>query len=149
VPNFQTTRRVKHSARQMFDLVADVEKYPRFVPLCESLAVRSRVAEAGREVLIAVMSVAYRFLRETFTSRVITDRNALTIQAEYLDGPFHHLDNIWRFEPVSDKECVVHFSIDYEFRSRALAAVMGVVFDSAFRRFTDAFEKRADEVYGT
>jgi coenzyme Q-binding protein COQ10 len=133
----------------MFDLVADVERYPRFVPLCDRLVIRSRTKEGNQEILIATMTVAYRFLHESFTSRVVLDRKALTIRAQYLDGPFRHLDNLWQFEPVGEKETIVRFTIDYEFRSRTLSALMGGIFDRAFRRFAEAFESRADEVYGT
>jgi coenzyme Q-binding protein COQ10 len=133
----------------MFDLVADVERYPRFVPLCDRLVVRSRTTEGDREILVATMTVSYRFLHESFTSRVVLDRKALTIRAQYLDGPFQHLDNLWQFEPSGEKDSIVRFTIDYEFRSRTLSALMGGIFDRAFRRFAEAFESRADEVYGT
>jgi coenzyme Q-binding protein COQ10 len=79
---------------------------------------------------------------------VTLDRPGLRISAAYLDGPFRHLDNRWSFVPVSDDESIIRFSIDYEFRSRALGAVMGTVFDRAFRKFAEAFEARADEIYG-
>ena len=148
MPSFSTERRVRHSAAEMFDLVADVESYPQFVPLCQRLSVRGRTEEAGREVLIADMTIAYKVIRETFTTRVTLDRNALTIRAEYLDGPFHHLDNRWRFEPAGEAETRIHFSIDYAFRSRSLSMLMGAVFDKAFRKFAGAFEERADKVYG-
>ena len=147
MPSITTARRVRHSAAEMFELVADVERYPRFVPLCDRLVVRSRIREGDREILIATMTVAYRFLHETFTSRVTLDRNAMTIRAQYLDGPFRHLDNLWRFEPFGEKESLVRFTIDYEFRSRTLSALMGGIFDRAFHRFAEAFEARADEVY--
>jgi coenzyme Q-binding protein COQ10 len=133
----------------MFDLVADVERYPRFVPLCDRLVIRSRTKEGDREILVASMTIAYRFLHESFTSRVMLDRKALTIRAQYLDGPFRHLDNLWQFEPAGENETIVRFTIDYEFRSRTLSALMGGVFDRAFRRFAEAFETRANEVYGT
>jgi coenzyme Q-binding protein COQ10 len=132
----------------MFDLVADVERYPRFVPLCDRLVVHSRETEGDKEILIATMTVSYRFLHESFTSRVTLDRKAMTIRAQYLDGPFRHLDNIWSFEEIGPHESKVRFTIDYEFRSRTLSALMGAVFDRAFRRFAEAFETRADEVYG-
>ena len=149
MPQFTTTRRVRHSATDMFDLVADVESYPEFLPLCESLVVHSRRKDAEREVLVATMTVAYKFLRESFTTKVVLDRAALTIRAEYLDGPFSYLENDWRFEPHGRGDCIVHFAIDYAFRSTALGLLMGAVFDRAFRKFTEAFEKRADAVYGT
>lgn len=148
MPSFTTERRVGHTAEEMFALVSDVEKYPLFVPLCERLVIRGRKPDGDREVLIADMTVAYKFIRETFTTKVVLDRKAGTIRAEYLDGPFKHLDNVWTFKAVDGGHSTVHFAIDYEFRSRTLSALMGTVFDKAFRKFADAFEKRADAVYG-
>lgn len=149
MPSFDTTRRVKHSAQNMFDLVADVKSYPRFVPLCRALSIRRRdTLPDGREVLIAEMTVAYKFIKESFTSRVILDAENNTIEVSYLDGPFKEMHNVWTFAPLGEHECDVKFFIRYEFASRSLAAVMGAVFDSAFRRFASAFEERADKVYG-
>ncbi|WP_181702825.1 type II toxin-antitoxin system RatA family toxin [Chthonobacter albigriseus] len=149
MPHFETTRRVRHSAAEMFDLVADVDKYPRFVPLCDSLVVRARrPLDDGREVLVADMTVAYAMFRETFTSKVTLDRANLKILVEYLDGPFRHLENVWSFRPIDDTHCDVGFSITYEFKSRTLGALMGAMFDKAFRKFSEAFEARADAVYG-
>ncbi len=147
MPKFATERRVRHSADQMFDLVADVERYPNFVPLCERLILRGRARDGDKEVLVADMTIAYGLIRETFTSRVVVDRPALQISAAYLEGPFRHLDNRWTFKPISDTASLVQFAIDYEFRSRTLGALMGAVFDRAFRKFSEAFEARADEVY--
>ncbi|MEM6762867.1 MAG: type II toxin-antitoxin system RatA family toxin [Pseudomonadota bacterium] len=149
MPQFETTRRVKHSASDMFDLVADVKSYPRFVPLCRSLTVRRRdTLPDGREVLVARMTVAYKFIRESFTSRVVLDRANNIIDVEYLDGPFQEMKNRWSFSVVSERTTDVNFDIRYEFKSRTLATVMGSVFDRAFRRFASAFEERADKVYG-
>jgi coenzyme Q-binding protein COQ10 len=132
----------------MFDLVADVERYPDFVPLCRELKVRQRsTARAGVEIVIADMTVAYKFVRESFRSRVTIDKPNLQILVEYLEGPFSHLDNRWGFRPTGARSCEVEFFIAYEFRSRALGLLMGSVFDAAFRRFAAAFERRADEVY--
>jgi coenzyme Q-binding protein COQ10 len=149
MPVFKSERLVRHRPEQMFDLVADVEKYPLFVPLCEALKVRRRVnaGDDGVEILIADMTVAYKVLRETFTSRVTLDRPRLHIIAEYIDGPFSRLENHWHFTGTGEGT-VVSFSIDYEFKSRTLALVMGAVFDAAFRRFAEAFERRAEAVYG-
>jgi coenzyme Q-binding protein COQ10 len=150
MPQFSTTRRVRHSATDMFDLVADVEHYPEFVPLCQSLAVRKRTPEGGgREVIVADMTVAYKLVRETFASRVTLDRQKLEILVEYLEGPFRKMNNRWTFRPQGECTCEVEFFIIYEFRSRTLGLLMGAVFDAAFRRFAVAFERRADEVYGT
>jgi len=140
---------VNHSAPQMFDLVADVERYPEFVPLCQSLKVRQRNAGPnGTEVVIADMTVSFKLVRETFTSRVTLDRPNLNILVEYLRGPFSKLENRWTFEPKSDNSCEVGFYIAYEFKSRMLAMLMGTMFDTAFQRFASAFEKRADKIYG-
>ncbi|MEX0752614.1 MAG: type II toxin-antitoxin system RatA family toxin [Xanthobacteraceae bacterium] len=149
MPQFSTKRRVRHAAGEMFELVADVERYPQFVPLCRALRVKSRAAkEEGAEVLVADMTVAYKLIRETFTSRVTLDRPNLQIMVEYLNGPFSRMQNRWSFQPLGENECEVEFFIDYEFRSRVLAALMGAMFDAAFRKFAIAFERRADEVYG-
>ena len=148
MPSFRNTRRVRHSAVDMFDLVADVEKYPEFVPLCQSLRVRRRVASGdGVDILVADMTVAYKVFRESFTSRVALDRPRLAITVEYLDGPFSRLENRWNFKPAGEAASDVEFFISYEFRSRTLGLLMGAMFDAAFRRFAEAFEKRADEVY--
>ena len=147
MPKFQTSRRVSHSAANMFALVADVERYPEFVPLCESLRVVSRRPEGGREIVTAAMTVAYKLLRETFTSRVVLEPEARQITVNYIDGPFRYLDNRWRFEETATGSNV-HFFIDYEFKSRILGAVMGSMFDRAFRMFSEAFETRATKIYG-
>ena len=149
MPQFSTKRRVRHAATEMFDLVADVERYPEFVPLCRALKVKSRTKkDDGVEVLVADMTVAYKLIHETFTSRVTLDRPRLQILVEYLSGPFCRLQNRWAFRAVEEHTCDVEFFIEYEFRSRVLAALMGAMFDAAFRRFAQAFEKRADEIYG-
>jgi len=149
VPRFANKRRVRHPAAQMFDLVADVEHYPEFVPLCSALKVRTRsISDEGVEVIVADMTVAYKMVHETFTSRVTLDRAQRKILVEYLKGPFSHLENRWTFEPHGEGACDVGFFIAYEFKSRMLAVLMGAMFDAAFHRFAAAFEKRADEVYG-
>ncbi|GAA3856480.1 type II toxin-antitoxin system RatA family toxin [[Pseudomonas] carboxydohydrogena] len=149
MPQFSNKRRVRHSASQMFDLVADVERYPQFVPLCQSLKVRQRTQNPdGTETIVADMGVSFQLVRENFTSRVTLDRANLKIMVEYLKGPFSRLQNRWTFEPKSEDACDVNFFIAYEFRSRMLAVLMGAMFDAAFQKFASAFEKRADAVYG-
>ncbi|MBA4224020.1 MAG: ubiquinone-binding protein [Methylobacterium sp.] len=148
MPMFNNTRRVKHSPEEMFALVADVEKYPQFLPLCEGLTVRRRTPrEGGGEVLLADMTVGYKAIRETFTSRVTLDPANLKIVVEYVDGPFRYLENRWSFKP-RDSGSEVGFFISYEFASRMLGLLMGAMFDKAFRKFAEAFEKRADAIYG-
>lgn len=149
MPSFENTHRVRHSAEDMFDLVANVEQYPQFVPLCQALRVRGRKQiDGNRELLIADMTVAYKVFKETFASRVTLDREANTILVEYLDGPFRHLENTWSFKAVNETECDVGFYINYEFKSRTLGTLMGAMFDRAFRKFSVAFETRADKIYG-
>lgn len=148
MPTIRTTRTVRHAPERMFDLVADVERYPEFVPLCEKLAVRSRSnTPDGDTVIVATMTVAYKVFRESFTSRVVLKRRARQIDVTYLDGPFKFLENRWNFEPVAES-CKVEFYLHYELRSRTLALVMGAVFDKVFGRFAQAFEARADALYG-
>ena len=148
MPTFETVRHVTHSPERMFDLVADVEAYPQFVPLCQSLRIRRRSTRAdGAEVIVAEMEVGYKKIRERFSSRVTLNRAAKKIEVEYIDGPFSHLENLWRFSPTEDGRCRVEFFIAYEFRSRALAGLMGSMFDAAFRKFSSAFETRADDIF--
>jgi coenzyme Q-binding protein COQ10 len=150
MPKFSSKRRVRHTAPQMFDLVADVERYPEFVPLCQSLKIRQRTPQPdGTEIVVADMTVSFKLVRESFTSRVTLDRPNLKIRVEYLKGPFSNLENRWSFEAKSDIECDVGFYLAYEFKSRVLALLMGTMFDAAFARFAAAFERRADVVYGT
>ena len=148
MPQFQTTRRVAHSAEEMFALVADIERYPEFVPLCDSLRVIGRKPDGARETVTASMTVAYKLLSESFTSRILLDPEARQIRVNYIDGPFRYLENVWSFRPLGERSCEVGFSLTYEFKSRMLQMVMGAMFDRAFRKFADAFEARADVVYG-
>jgi coenzyme Q-binding protein COQ10 len=147
MPTFRSTRQVRHSAAQMFALVADVERYPEFVPLCESLRIVRRAQSGeGIETIVAAMSVGYKAIRESFTSRVELDHPRLRIDVEYVDGPFKYLENRWTFRDTPDGS-EVGFYINYEFKSFALGLLMGAVFDKAFRKFAEAFEERADFVY--
>jgi coenzyme Q-binding protein COQ10 len=112
------------------------------------LRVRSRTPKGDTNVIVAVMTVAYKVISQTFTSRVTLDKPNLVILVEYLDGPFSRLQNRWTFRPTGDNACEVEFFIEYEFKSRTLAMLMGAMFDTAFRKFAVAFEQRADAVYG-
>ena len=157
MPRFSNRRRVLHRADQMFDLVADIERYPEFVPLCHAMRITKRTHLPDREIVVAEMQVAYKLIREKFTSRVTLLRSERTILVEYLDGPFRRMENRWTFRPLDDRTgrgpeavpaCEIAFFISYEFRSRTLGLLMGAVFDTAFRRFASAFESRADAVFG-
>lgn len=148
MPSFRTQRIVKHPPRAMFELVSDVERYPEFLPLCEKLVVHSRAQkEDGLEEIVASMTVGYGRICESFTTRVRLDRERHRILVNYVDGPFRHLENTWAFHSHPEG-CRVDFAIAYEFRSMALGMVMGALFDRTFRRFAEAFEARADALYG-
>ncbi|AXV15649.1 ubiquinone-binding protein [Neorhizobium sp. SOG26] len=150
MPKFEIRRPVKHSAEKMYALVADIERYPQFLPLCDALSVRSRKERDGKTLLLADMTVGYKAIRETFTTQVLLNPAEQAIDVKYIEGPFKYLDNRWRFEPAADGSsdaCVVHFYIDYEFKSMILGALMGSMFDRAFRMFAEAFEARADKIY--
>jgi coenzyme Q-binding protein COQ10 len=148
LPTFETTRRVPFTAEQMFAVVADVERYPQFVPLCEALIVRQREQSGDDTILTASMSVGYRAIRETFTSRVTLMPQRRAIDVAKVDGPFARLTNRWQFRDVPGG-CEVDFHIDYAFASRTLALLMGAVFDKAVRKYTEAFEARARALYGS
>ncbi|NKN37748.1 type II toxin-antitoxin system RatA family toxin [Agrobacterium sp. a22-2] len=147
MPQFETRRPVKHSPERMYDLVADIERYPQFLPLCEALVVRSRKERDGKVLMVADMTVGYKAIRETFTTQVLLNAAERAIDVKYIDGPFRYLENRWRFEPAGEGGCSVHFFIDYEFKNRLLGALMGSMFDRAFRMFSEAFEARADKIY--
>jgi len=144
---FETTRRVPFTPSEMFAVVADIESYPLFLPLCESLTITSRTETGADTVLVATMAVGYRSIRELLTTRVTLSPAQLTILVDYIEGPFRHLENRWRFVPVPGG-ADVGFSIEYEFRSVMLRLLMGAVFDKAVRHYAEAFEARARLLYG-
>jgi coenzyme Q-binding protein COQ10 len=135
----------------MFDLVADVERYPEFLPLCEALTVKKRGRVGDNAAMICEMTVGYHALRESFTSRVVLDVPGLTVHAgsvpEHPSGPFRRVENRWSFRPAPGG-CDIEFFIAYEFKSMMLAMLVGSLFDRVFRRYTQAFEERARAVYG-
>jgi coenzyme Q-binding protein COQ10 len=145
---YETRHPVAHSAEEMFALVARVEDYPKFLPLCEELTVKRREQmHDGKEMLIATMTVGYGMISESFTTKVHLDPPARTILVEYLDGPFTFLENRWHFQPAGQGACEVEFYIAYAFRSRLFERLVGGLFAKAVERYTSAFEARADVVY--
>lgn len=148
MPSFTTNRHVAHSAEDMFSLVADIERYPEFVPMCEALRVRRR-SEGDDDTthLLAEMSIGYKLIHETFTCKVDLDRPGLTIRTQYVDGPFKFLENRWIFKDAPQGGSNVEFYINYEFKSRTFALLAGAVFDTVFRKMAEAFETRADAIY--
>ncbi|MEM9332303.1 MAG: type II toxin-antitoxin system RatA family toxin [Pseudomonadota bacterium] len=148
MPKLDKVHTVQHQAKDMFELVCDVEKYPQFVPLVASLVVKSKKEKADKTLMLADMTMAYKMLSETFTTQVLIDPQNLKIDVKYIDGPFKHLDNHWRFTDLPDGSCEIGFMVDYELKNKMLALAAGAVFEMAFSRFVDAFENRANEIYG-
>ena len=144
MPTHAEQRRLPHSAEQLFDLVADVERYPEFLPWC----VAARVNERKGDVLHADLVIGFKMFREKFTSKVTLSRPD-RIDVEYSRGPFRYLNNHWIFIPDGDSACVIDFYVDFEFRSRLVQRLIATVFNEAVRRMVRAFEVRADEIYGT
>lgn len=137
-------RVLPHRPAQLFDLVADVEKYPEFLPWCIGVRVRER----GHTMLTADLIIGFKGIRERFTSRVTLDRPGMRIDVAYLDGPFKYLNNHWIFNEAPDGGCEIDFFVDFEFRSRILQKLIGVLFNEAVRRMVGAFETRANTLYG-
>lgn len=150
MPQFQSTRHVAHSAQDMFDLVADVERYAEFLPYCLSCSVlRRTTAPDGRLILLAQMTVGYGPVRESFVSRVMPDAEQMRILVQYVDGPFKKLENRWAFRSTGDAACDVDFYIDYTFKSRAFEILAGSIFDRLFRKMSEAFVERANTLAQT
>lgn len=148
MPRLHQTRDVPYKADDMFALVAGIEKYPEFLPWCTGARIRKRERDGGAEVVVADLIVSYKVFREQFTSRVVLDSAARRIDVHYVRGPFKHLANEWKFEPLADGGSRIHFFIDFEFRSVTLQKLMNSVFGKAFARVMQAFIDRADALYG-
>jgi coenzyme Q-binding protein COQ10 len=149
MPTHKERKWVHHSADQMLDLVVSVDQYPEFLPWCTDARITSKEVEGEKEVIVADLDVAFTIFRETFSSRVNTDRGARRIDIDYLNGPFCHLANHWIFEQNEDGTCTIDFFIEFEFRSRALKIAVSAIFHEAARRMVNAFAARADALYGT
>ncbi|MCY4461454.1 MAG: type II toxin-antitoxin system RatA family toxin [Albidovulum sp.] len=147
MPKFEEHKKLPYSAEQVFNLVADVEAYPEFLPWCSGLAVKGRTASGGEELLIAEMTISFKIYRESFLSRVNLSRDRRTIAVEYLDGPFKFMNCRWEFSDLQNG-CDVFFSAEFEFRSKVLSSLIGTLFTQAVQRIVRAFEERARFVYG-
>ena len=143
MPGSRETRRLPYSCEQMFDLVADVGRYGEFLPW----VVATRVRSDSEHEMTADMLVGFKAIREKFTSRVTKDRPN-RIDVHYMDGPLRDLDNSWVFRPTEDGGCEIDFCVQFTFRNAVFEALAGQYFDRAFRKMVEAFEKRADELYG-
>ena len=137
-------RVLHHSPEQLFGLVADIERYPEFLPWCIGARIRSR----RENVVVADLVIGFKGIRERFTSEVTLNRPAMRIDVAYRDGPFRYLNNHWIFNALPDGGCEIDFFVDFEFRSRLLQKIIGLLFNEAVRRMVAAFEARADQLYG-
>ncbi|MGB8623358.1 MAG: type II toxin-antitoxin system RatA family toxin [Paracoccaceae bacterium] len=148
MPTHSETRKLPYSAAQMYDLVADVASYPKFLPWTAAARIRSRKPIEGGEVMEADLVISFKVFRERFGSRVTLWPEEGRIDTEYLDGPFKYMKSQWGFHDVEDGGCEVSFFVDFEFKNRMLQRVIGVVFNEAMQRIVRAFEARAAELYG-
>ena len=143
MPTHAEKKLLPYTQAQLFDLVADIERYPEFLPWC----VGARIRERTETTIVADLMIGFRMVRERFTSRVTLDPPR-RIDVSYADGPFKYLDNHWIFEPQPDGGTVLDFYVDFEFRSRFLQKMIGMLFNEAVRRMVGAFETRAGRLYG-
>jgi coenzyme Q-binding protein COQ10 len=148
MPTHSETKRLPYTARQMYDLVADVGSYPKFLPWNSAARIRSRTPIAGGgEVMEADLVISFKVFRERFGSRVTLWPEQMKIDTEYLDGPFRHMRSNWVFRDIPGG-CEVDFHVDFEFRNAILQGIIGVVFNDAMQRIVRAFERRAADLYG-
>jgi len=152
MPRHAENRKLPYSAQQIYDLVADVARYPEFLPWTAAARIRSRAPLAGRsagaEVMEADLVISFKVFRERFGSRVTLLPAEGRIETEYLDGPFRFLHSHWEVEDRPEGGCDVRFFVEFEFRNALLQKIIGVVFDEAMRRVVGAFERRAEALYG-
>ncbi|MDA9278573.1 type II toxin-antitoxin system RatA family toxin [Amylibacter sp.] len=146
MPTHTEKRIMPYTAKQMYDLVADVETYPDFLPWCAATRIRKVTKGSHKTIIEADLIIAFKVFRERFGSRVTLKAEKFSIDVEYLDGPFKYLNNHWIFRDV-DGGCEADFFVDFEFKSRVLQAFIGVVFNEAMQRIVKAFEMRADDLY--
>ncbi len=144
MPSIRETRKLPYSAEQMFDLVADVDKYPAFLPW----VVATRVRDDNETEMTADMLVGFKALREKFTSKVVKERPH-SINVHYIDGPLRDLDNNWTFRDIGDGACEIEFCVDFAFKNLMFETLAGQYIDRAFRKMVAAFETRAGELYGS
>ncbi|NEY88904.1 type II toxin-antitoxin system RatA family toxin [Tabrizicola oligotrophica] len=141
------TKVLPYQARQMFDLVADVARYPEFLPWTAAARVRSVRPVPGGEEMLADLVISFKVFRERFGSRVTLLRDESRILTEYIDGPFKHLKSVWSFADRPEGGCEVAFEVDFEFKNAILAGIIGLVFHEAMARVVRAFEARAEALY--
>ncbi len=142
MPTHAERRHLPYSSRQLYDLVADIERYPEFLPWC----VAARIRRRDGNVLLADLVIGFKMIRERYTSRVTLNEGRIDVV--YAEGPFKHLNNHWVFEPAEDGGTMIDFFVDFEFRSKVLQTLIGALFNEAVGLMVGAFEKRARQLYG-
>ena len=147
MPTHSETRKLPYSAKQMYDLVADVGSYPQFLPWTAAARIKSTTDKGDHTIMDADLVISFKVFRERFTSRVVLWPEAMKIDTEYLDGPFKYMKSNWAFRDV-DSGCEIEFFVDFEFKNAILQKIIGVVFNEAMQRVVKAFEKRAQALYG-
>lgn len=143
MPTHAEKRFLPYTPEQMYDLVAEVDKYPEFLPWCKA----ARITKRDGNVFFADLVIAFKVFRERFSSKVTLEPKH-AIRVEYINGPFKYLNNQWRFRPGEEGGCVIDFFVDFEFKSRILQNLIGLLFNEAVRRMVGAFEARAVQLYG-
>ena len=140
------TKYLPYTAKEMFDLVADISSYPEFLPWCAAARVRKEIQKGVVKQIEADLVISFKVFREKFGSRVLLDASKFIIQTEYLDGPFRHMHSVWSFNN-SEQGCEVNFNVDFEFKNAMLQSIIGLVFNDAMQRIVRAFERRAADLY--
>ena len=148
MPTHHETRTLPYSAQQMYDLVADVARYPEFLPWNSAARITARRPVPEGEVMEADLVISFKVFRETFASRVTLWPGKKRIDTEYLEGPFRRMKSFWAFRDRPEGGCEVEFFVDFEFRNAILQGIIGVVFNDAMQRVVRAFERRAAALYG-
>jgi coenzyme Q-binding protein COQ10 len=148
MPTHSETRRLPYSAQEMFDLVADVASYPKFLPWNAAARILSSTPFEGGEVMEAELVISFKVFRERFNSRVTLWHERRRIDTEYIDGPFRFMRSTWAFAEAEGGGCEVDFHVDFEMRNPILQRIIGIVFNEAMQRIVRAFEKRAEVLYG-
>ncbi|WP_341368832.1 type II toxin-antitoxin system RatA family toxin [Yoonia sp. BS5-3] len=146
MPTHSETKQLPYSARQMYDLVADVANYPKFLPWTAAARIRSTTDEGDKIVMLADLVISFKVFRERFGSRVTMWPDDLKIDTSYLDGPVRHLESQWQFRDI-EGGCEVDFSVDFEFKNRLMQGAATMFFNDAMQRVVRAFERRASELY--
>lgn len=144
MPTHAEQRYLPYTPDQLFDLVADVERYPEFLPWCVAARIRKREGD----MFFADLVIGFKLIRERYTSKVKLDRAGMGIDVTYTEGPFHYLNNHWKFIPAEDGGATIDFFVDFEFKSKLLQKVIGALFNEAVRLMVSSFEKRARQLYG-